>query len=69
MSNAKATGLAIADAPSCNEDSRRALQRVHVHGLDHLVLTVADIPQSIEFDQRTFGVTSACKNERWSLHF
>ena len=46
----------------------------HVTGLDHLVLTVADIPATIAFYRDGLGMTAqpfmpADGTTRWSLHF
>lgn len=49
-------------------------QRCTVHSLDHLVLTVADIPTSLDFYARVLGMTAqafeaADGSQRWALVF
>ncbi|GFE48948.1 biphenyl-2,3-diol 1,2-dioxygenase [Roseobacter cerasinus] len=49
-------------------------QKCTVHTLDHLVLTVADIPTSLDFYARVLGMTAkafdaADGSQRWALIF
>lgn len=46
------------------------MARIRVNRLDHLVLTVKDIPTTIAFYQKTLGMDPICfANGRWALCF
>ena len=42
---------------------------MHVQSLDHLVLTVADLPATVGFYHRTLGLEGIKKDGRWALKF
>jgi catechol 2,3-dioxygenase-like lactoylglutathione lyase family enzyme len=42
---------------------------MHIDHIDHLVLTVASIPSSVDFYQRVLGFEPRQKDGRWALHF
>jgi catechol 2,3-dioxygenase-like lactoylglutathione lyase family enzyme len=49
--------------------AEKCIEANMIDRLDHLVLTVASIPATIDFYTRAFGFEPREKDGRWSLHF